>query len=228
MTERARLTWDSLIATSLSAREILRSKLLAAIWRLRALGATTLTLWTAGLVAGAIHPLGFLAAVLITCAFSWMYLTVGLLSSVKAPDVARATNPSFTLYFVLTGSIALPFLLPARYNSVLWGAGAAPFVTNLSLLSYRDMCTNVAYQAPPFLQWLPITVSDGAIPVTLACLAAVVLPGLAGLWFWRYSVAHFDRLIGRPCKTPAESCPEHRGVLATVAIAQLPSTVEPA
>jgi ABC-type Na+ efflux pump permease subunit len=228
VTERTRLTWDSLIATSLSAREILRSKLLAAIWRLCALGVTTLVLWTLGLVAGAIHPLGCLTAVLITCAFCWMYLTLGLLSSVKAPDLARATNPSFTLYFVLTGSIALIFLLPARFNSVLWGAGAAPFVTNLSLFSYRDVPTNVFYEPAPFMQWLPIIRGEGAIPVALACLAAVVLPGLAGFGFWRYGVAHFDRLIGRPWKNPAGSTPQPRVALPSVNLAQLPSTVEAA
>ena len=37
VSERARETWDSLIATPLTAREILRSKMLAAIWRMRLL-----------------------------------------------------------------------------------------------------------------------------------------------------------------------------------------------
>ena len=35
VSERARETWDSLIATPLSARDILRSKMLAALWRMR-------------------------------------------------------------------------------------------------------------------------------------------------------------------------------------------------
>ena len=61
VSERARETWDSLIATPLTARDILRSKMLAALWRMRLLLAILLGLWTIGLVAGAIHPLGFVA-----------------------------------------------------------------------------------------------------------------------------------------------------------------------
>jgi ABC-type Na+ efflux pump permease subunit len=62
ISERSRETWDSLIATPLTARDILRSKMLAALWRVRLLLATLLGLWIIGLVAGAIHPIGGLAA----------------------------------------------------------------------------------------------------------------------------------------------------------------------
>ena len=63
--ERARETWDSLIATPLTARDILRSKMLAALWRMRVLLAILLGLWTIGLIAGAIHPVGFVLSVLV-------------------------------------------------------------------------------------------------------------------------------------------------------------------
>ena len=228
MTERARLTWDSLAATALSARDILRSKLLAVIWRLRGLAATVLVLWTAGLVAGAIHPVGYLGAVLITSAFCWMYLTCGLLTSVRAPVLAHATNPSFLFYFLLTGSFALPYLLPARYNSVLWSVGSAPFVDHLALLSYRDLRSGLAYQAQPFLQSIGVNTGESAMRVMLTCLAAIVLPTLAGIWCWRYSVANFDRLIGRPRKDEAQIALEQRVTLTTASFAQLPRTAEPA
>ena len=60
-TERAKETWNSLIATPLTVRDILRSKMLAALWQMPWMLATVLVLWTIGLIAGAIHPLGYLA-----------------------------------------------------------------------------------------------------------------------------------------------------------------------
>ena len=60
--EWERGTWLGLIATSLSGCEILRAMMLGPVLsRLRALD--IIALWTVGLMAGAVHPLGFLAAV---------------------------------------------------------------------------------------------------------------------------------------------------------------------
>ncbi len=44
-TERAKDTWNSLIATPLSPREILLSKLRASLWRLRTIGIILVSLW---------------------------------------------------------------------------------------------------------------------------------------------------------------------------------------
>ena len=56
--ERERDTWHSLIATSLTAWEILRAKMLAAIWRARGAGLMLITLWTVGLAGGCRAPAG--------------------------------------------------------------------------------------------------------------------------------------------------------------------------
>ena len=32
------------------------------------------------------------------------------------------------------------------------------------------------------------------------CLIGIVIPAVAGYCLWRFSLNHFDRLIGRPCK----------------------------
>ncbi len=49
-TERTRETWNSLIATPLSGRDILLGKLRACLWRLRGTLVTVLALWTLGLL----------------------------------------------------------------------------------------------------------------------------------------------------------------------------------
>ena len=92
--ERANETWDSLIATPLSARDILQSKLLAVLWRMRALLAILLGHWIIGLVADAIHPVGLLASVLVFGASIWLLLAFGIFISVGAKDVAATTGPT--------------------------------------------------------------------------------------------------------------------------------------
>jgi ABC-type transport system involved in multi-copper enzyme maturation permease subunit len=197
-TELARETWNSLIATPLTAREILRSKILAALWQLRWLMTTLFVLWTIGLIAGAIHPLGYLAVVIELAAWTWFFLTRGTLASVQAKDQAAATGISMRLAMLLTFSCAVPELLPARLSSVLLGAGSSPFVNYLSLVSYRDVRAAMHYTAYPPLQWIGLNTGEGPLWVVATCLIAIVAPALGGLYYWRYAVAHFDRLIDRP------------------------------
>ena len=196
VTERARGTWDSLIATSLSARDILRSKMLATAWPSWT-AATLLVLWTLGLAAGAIHPLGFIAAMLVTASSCWLYLNFALLASVKASDVARAMNPSIGLFFLADALVAFIYLCRADRIGVL-GAAAPPFVALLALASYRDVHIGLTDSAVPILQWININTGEGPLTIVSLCLIAIIAQALGGLCFWRYSVAHFDRLVGRP------------------------------
>jgi ABC-type Na+ efflux pump permease subunit len=201
VSERARETWDSLIATPLSAREILRSKMLAALWRMRGLLAILLGLWTIGLVAGAIHAVGFVLSVLVVASLVWFVLTFGIYISVGAKDKAATTGPTMALVFFLTGSGALPFLLPGRLTSVVLGAGSPPFVVFVSLASYRDVRNAGTYAVYPLLQWMNIATEEGPLRVAATCLIGILILAVAGLYLWRSSVNHFDRLIGRPFKT---------------------------
>ena len=103
-------------------RDILRSKLLASLWRLRGLMTTLLVLWTIGLMAGAIHPLGFFLTLLELAAWTWLLLVLGLLASVRAKDRTDCRE-SVAGPHVLADRLRaiLPFLLPARMSSVLLG-----------------------------------------------------------------------------------------------------------
>lgn len=196
--ERAKETWSSLIATPLTARDILRSKMLAALWQMRSILITALVLWTIGLIAGAIHPLGYLAVVLELVATTWFFLARGTLASVQAKDLPTATGQSTRLAMLLILSAAVPSLLPARLNSVLLGAGSSPFVSYLSLVSYRDVRAALHYTAYPPLQWIKIATGEGALWVVATCLIAIIAQALGGVYYWRYVNAHFDRLVDRP------------------------------
>ena len=90
--ERERDTWQSLIATSLTAWEILRAKMLAAIWRAREAGLMLIALWTVGLLAGAVHPLGFLNAVAGLIAIGAFYAAVGVSLSLQIGERKQTDN----------------------------------------------------------------------------------------------------------------------------------------
>ena len=206
--ERAKETWSSLIATPLSARDILRGKLWACVWRLRGVGAILLVLWTLGLLSGAIHPLGYLATVLVTASWTWFFLMAGMLAALRAKDLRVSANVTMTTFFLPVVSSALPFLLPAGLKSVVWGAGSTPFLAWLAMASNREL--RGALHDPVYhpLHWFKLNTGEGLFWVALACLIGIVLPALWGRWIWLYSIANFDRLAGRPWKVepaPAES-----------------------
>ncbi len=67
--ERMKETWTSLLATPMTGREIARSAIRATAWRSRWGFGTVIVLWTLGLAAGAIHPLGYVVSLLILAAF---------------------------------------------------------------------------------------------------------------------------------------------------------------
>jgi ABC-type Na+ efflux pump permease subunit len=200
--ERTAETWDSLIATPLTAKDLLRSKMLVALLRLRALLATLVGLWTIGLVVGAIHPAGYLVSLFVVAAWTWLMLVFGTSISIVAKEMAATTNRTLVLAFMTTATIALPFLLPGRLSSVLLGACSPPFVTWLSLVSYRDVRNAGQYSVYPALQWMQIDSREGFLAVVATCLIGIIVPTVWGLYLWRDALANFDRLIGRPCKTP--------------------------
>jgi hypothetical protein len=131
-----------------------------------------------------------------------------MLAALKAKDLRVSANVTMTTFFLPLISTALPFLLPARISSVIWGAGSTPFLASLSLASYREL--RGALEGPVYqpLQWFKINTGDGPLLVALACLIGIVVPALWGRWIWLYSIANFDRLVGRPVKekpVPTES-----------------------
>ena len=205
--ERARETWDSLIATPLSARDILRSKLLAALWRMRVLLATLLALWTLGLLAGAIHPAGYVVSLFVVAAWTWLMLVFGISIAIAAKGKGDGDPRTLGLVSALTGTMGLPFLLPAGMSSVLLGSGSPPFVAWLSLVSFRDVRNAWRFSVYPALQWMHIFTGEGALSVAITCLLGIMIPTLWGIYLWRHALGNFDRLIGRPCK-PADGSGE--------------------
>src|SRR5262249_2249524 len=108
--ERERETWMGLIATPLTGREILRAKLLGSIWNTRELAVLMLVLWIVGFLAGAVHPLGFLAALTELAASCWFLAALGLTASLWSRDRAQATGWVLGPLMLIVGSSALPLI----------------------------------------------------------------------------------------------------------------------
>jgi ABC-type transport system involved in multi-copper enzyme maturation permease subunit len=198
--ERAKETWSSLLATPMIARDFLRAAILAAAWRLRELIAILGILWTIGLITGAIHPLGYITAVLELIASTWFLLAIGAIGGIQHQDVSTAQGKGFVLALFLIGSGVLPLLLPHWLNSVLLGAGSPPFLFWQSLVTYREVDLAIHDSNYMPLQWIGIGTGEGPLRVVAACLIGIVATALGGWWVWRYGLAHFDRLVGRPWK----------------------------
>ena len=217
--ERERDTWLGLIATPLSGWEILRAKMLGPVLsRLR--GALTLiALWTVGLMAGAVHPLGFLAAVTGLAALAWFCSALGVSTSLREGGMKRAGHP-LALVVRLVAALGVILLLAAISGALAW----------LSLLSYEDVFSVVHSGAfPQFgttaLQTVVGVPDDSAAPgarvllfgtralqtvVGARTVVGVWLAGTTALVAGAYSVTRamcrdFDVEVGRPTRPRADA-----------------------
>jgi hypothetical protein len=82
---------------------------------------------------------------------------------------------------------------------VLWGSGSLPFMVWTSLVSYREVAAALASLfRPSSHHWMGLLGGHRPMLIIAAWLVAIVGPGLIGLRMWRYTIRHFDRLVGRP------------------------------
>ena len=200
--ERSKETWPSLIGTPLTGREILKSKIVATLWRMRAVLLLLAALWVAGMIAGALHPLGVAAAALELSAWLWFFLAIGVLIGIRMKGVGPGNGSVVGLVGLLPWTVALPFLWPSAMRTVFLGAASLPFTLALSLISWREARIATRFAEYPPLHWIGLHTGEGVIPVIATCAIGMVLPALLGFITWRYAIAHFDRLVGRPWRPP--------------------------
>jgi ABC-type transport system involved in multi-copper enzyme maturation permease subunit len=198
--ERSKGTWSSLIMTPLTARDILRGKLLASIWRLRGIGITFLSLWTLGLISGAVHPIGYVAIILTLLSSTAFYLVVGQQVALQVEDQATASGRIMLVVVFPILSGLLPFFAPAAIGSIAWGVASTPLVSCLAFVSYREVSCAWQRAVYPPLEWVGLNSGDGCLVVILTCVIGIVGPALGARWIWNYCMANFDRLVGRPTR----------------------------
>jgi ABC-type Na+ efflux pump permease subunit len=195
--ERERDTWLGLIATPLTGREILRAKLLGSLWKTRQVAALLLALWGVGLLAGAVHPLGFLAATTGLAVSSWFLAALGLMASLWSRDRGHATGRVIGPLMLILVLGALPFLRPGTASAVLAG-GSMPFLTWASLLSYEDVHAAVHRGAIPRFAEIGIPGVAGARILLAAWLISTAAQAVGAFLLMRSSARGFDAAVGRP------------------------------
>jgi ABC-type transport system involved in multi-copper enzyme maturation permease subunit len=196
--ERARQTWDSLIVTPLDGRAIVRAKMIGSAWKVRGGVGVLAALWLVGLLAGALHPLGVAAAVVLMCGATWFVVALGTFLSLASRDTAQASSRTLVPVLLLSGSL-LTCYMPARAATILSGAASVPLVNWLSLVSFRDVREVLSGQDTfrP-LEEVGIFTYESPLRVLATCVLGIGGIAMASIWLSRATLARFDCAVDRP------------------------------
>jgi hypothetical protein len=100
--EREQDTWISLATTLLTPSEVVRAKLLGAVWSARWIGLALLFTWSVGVMLGALHPLGACGPGILLILIAGAVAAVGVCASTFARNSTRALVVTFVVLMVCT------------------------------------------------------------------------------------------------------------------------------
>jgi hypothetical protein len=203
--ERDRDTLTGLLTTPLTGAEILGAKMLGALWRTRWVAGGFVVSWLVGLAAGAVHPVGFLAATGGLAVSSWFLLALGMYASVWSRDLRQAMNLSTLPAVLLTFSGILPLALPAGLKAGWAGSLSQPWQLGQALVSYEEVRDALGPGPYPTLQVLGIESGESAPAVAAALLLGWALQAAGAVWLTRAAFRGFDAAVGRPRRPRAET-----------------------
>jgi len=200
--EREQSTWEGLVSTPMSGFEILRGKMLGAVFGLRGFGGLLGLFWLFGLVTGAVHPFGLLAALAALALLTWFVTALGFYAGLKARSTAQALTRMILLLVVLNGGYLFPRWLLFHHLDVDWGGlyGCMPYIVANALGSYADVrdVWQWLFGGAPAARWF------GPAKIGLCFLGAYAL---GAAFLTRYCLVRFDQLLDRPRRSnrPAET-----------------------
>ncbi len=198
--EYERDTWHGLIATSLTGWEILRAKMLAAIWRARGAALTLISLWAVGLLAGAVHPLGFLNAVAGLIAIGAFYAAFGVALVLRIGE-RRQTNLMIILLILCVLPLsALAILVPGRASVLLGACSSSLRHLVVTVLLRRCLVGGPLGRAPGTWCDEHQTRNDARM-VLAACWLATIAHAVGAFFLTRSICQRFDSLVGRPVRS---------------------------
>jgi ABC-type transport system involved in multi-copper enzyme maturation permease subunit len=137
--EKEKDTWVSLLATPLESAEIIRGKILGAIWRVRYLLAAVLLVLLIGLCCGAVHPLGLLLCLFATGVYSFSFAALGTYISLRAKSSARAIATTLGIgMFCNVGYLFCCFPVITGPPSIIVAAGVSPLIVVGATFSFSE------------------------------------------------------------------------------------------
>ncbi len=140
-----------------------------------------LLMWAVGLLAGALHPLGVVAAMAGLAVFSWLAAALGLFISLRARNTTRALVATIAVLILWNGDLAWMTRAPGGGAALL--VGMPPYLEWASLVSYRDARAIGA---------------AGLVRAASAGLVVLALYALAAMALTLGASRAFDRLVDRP------------------------------
>jgi ABC-type transport system involved in multi-copper enzyme maturation permease subunit len=198
--ERNRDTWSGLLATPLTGWEILRAKMLGALWRMRIYVGLTLSFWIVGAGLGAIHPAGLVLSFAGLIASGWFFAALGIYTGLWSKDLGPPSGMTILGVGLLNlGGLAL-FFAPLNGLSIFLGTASMPFIGWLSLLSYDDVDFVLSTGTFPRLAAAGITTGEGGRHVVGTCLIGIVGQLVGAYLLTRSAIRGFDRAVGRPIR----------------------------
>jgi hypothetical protein len=163
-------------------------------------GLMVIALWTVGLLAGAVHPLGLLNAVAGLIAIGTFYAAVGVSMSLHIGDRKQTDHMILLVVLCVLPMSGLAILLPGS-ASVLLGAGSSPFLIWSSLFSFEDVESMIRSRVLPQLGATSIKPGVSARMVLAACWLAVIAHAVGAYFLTRSTCRRFDALVGRPIRS---------------------------
>lgn len=192
--EREADTWISLIASPLEGWAIIRSKMIGAILRFRWLGYILLTLWTVGMISGALHPIGWFVTPILFAIFLGFASALGVRCSLRSNSTSRAMTLAVMLLVFFNGGYLL-LLYPLGLSTLRpYLGGITPILVSVGLFSYQDMAR--LFETGSFLDTRDrLLDSIDLLPVLIVGTIGYALAALALTWS---AVRAFDLVADRP------------------------------
>jgi ABC-type transport system involved in multi-copper enzyme maturation permease subunit len=193
--EREQDTWTSLTATPLTGREILRGKVLGALWHQRGFAVVLVVLWTLGLITGTVHPLGILASVALVALLTWFVANLGVYFGLRASGTSQAMAATLLILACFNGNPLLVFF---------WFVGAMGWESSYSLLGAMPTMAAHAMISPESLAgaWTTLTTRAWIPPIMIflggMILAIVCIYAGAALALERRIIGELDRWLDLP------------------------------
>lgn len=195
--EREEDTWVSLVSTPLSGWQIIRGKMVGALWGLRGFGVLMGLLWVVGLVLGGVHPLGFALTLLVVAVLTAAVAALGVDTSLGERGTSRALTKTLVTLVILNGGyyvVAIPLMIvcgiPVPDDEL--ALGFTPLIAAGALLSGYDVAKldGILRGTTP-VAWVDVR------HVLVAC-AIVASYGAAAVFLVCRAVTRFDTVVDRP------------------------------
>ncbi len=141
--EREEDTWISLISTPLEGSDIVRSKIVGVIWKLRPFFFLLVFLWVLGVISGAVHPVAIFIQAIEIGIFVGFSAALGTFFSLKSKSAWKSQTITIAVLVLLNGGYLLlccPLMMgPGNSGMTVILAGVTPFIEAISLFQSGEL-----------------------------------------------------------------------------------------